>query len=212
MIRDGLILALEIIKAGSPETKIAAPWKTAVRKHQISHSWRSLNIKARLATSEHGINSIQAQRMRRRRVTSESDIRLATERQRALLGSAKVKTDHLDIGPQSELCTEKVETLCRVFRKVGVNRYHQENHVEVLISRAMFERALEHCGIAANELCQKTPGEYPLLDFAGTPLKCLQGKHRVQAVRSFPSKEHWWIVDFYLDGDCLRIIIGQLLL
>ncbi|KAL4860993.1 hypothetical protein BDV12DRAFT_204478 [Aspergillus spectabilis] len=104
--------------------------------------------------------------MRRRRVTSESDIRLATGRQRALLGSAKVKTDHLDIGPQSELCTEKVETLCRVFRKVGVNRYHQENHVEVLISRAMFERALEHCGIAANELCQKTPGEYPLLDFA----------------------------------------------
>ncbi|KAF4227812.1 hypothetical protein CNMCM8980_000135 [Aspergillus fumigatiaffinis] len=126
---------------------------------------------------------------------------LATERHHAFLGAAKVKLQHIDIGPKGRLDMAKVMRLRRVFRVNGIYPLQRENHVEVVISQSDLEQTLGQHGLTLQEFRGKDPGSYPTLDFTGRPLKCLHGKHRIQAARDvLPSFRRWWIVDFYIEG------------
>lgn len=138
--------------------------------------------------------------MPRHNRTQDIDCRLATERHHALQGSAKIRLNQLDIGPMWELNEKKLESLRQVFRKNGVYPLQTENHVEAIISRQDLEHALEKCGLTARNFRMKGPEDLPVLDFAGRQLRCLHGKHRIQAVRDVLPRTKWWIVDIYLDG------------
>lgn len=138
--------------------------------------------------------------MPRHNRTQDIDCRLATERHHALQGSAKIRLNQLDIGPMWELNEKKLESLRQVFRKNGVYPLQTENHVEAIISRQDLEHALEKCGLTAHNFRMKGPEDLPVLDFAGRQLRCLHGKHRIQAVRDVLPRTKWWIVDIYLDG------------
>lgn len=132
--------------------------------------------------------------------TQDIDCRLAEERHHALQGSAKIRLSQLDIGPKWELNEKKLESLRQAFRRNGVYPHQSENHVEVIISRQDLEQALEKCGLTAHDFRMKGPENHPVLDFAGRQLRCLHGKHRVQAVRDALPLTKWWIADIYLDS------------
>ncbi|KAF7134092.1 hypothetical protein CNMCM5793_005721 [Aspergillus hiratsukae] len=129
-----------------------------------------------------------------------NDSGLATERHHAFLGSAKVHLRHLDIGPRGRLDRNKLRKLRRVFRTNGIYPLQRENHVEVIVSRSDLDYALDQNGLTLQEFRENGPDGYPTLDFSGRPLRCLHGKHRIQAARDIlPSFRRWWIADFYLE-------------
>ncbi|KAH2152563.1 hypothetical protein V6Z77_007134 [Aspergillus fumigatus] len=126
---------------------------------------------------------------------------LATERHHAFLGTAKVQLRHIDIGPKGRLDRARVRRLRRVFRVNGIYPLQRENHVEVVICQSDLEQTLDQNGLTLQEFRAKDPDSYPTLDFTGRPLRCLHGKHRIQAARDvLPSFRRWWIADFYTEG------------
>ena len=132
--------------------------------------------------------------------TQGIDCHLATERHHTLQGSAKISLSQLDIGPKWELNKKKLEDLKQAFQKNSVYPLQPKNRVEAIISHQDLKHALEKCGLTARDFWMKGPENHPMLDFAGRQLRCLHGKHRIQAVRDALPLRKWWIVDIYLDG------------
>lgn len=138
--------------------------------------------------------------MPRQKTFMEADRRLAVERQYALQGSARIKLDQLDIGSEWQLNQKKIEALRQTFRVNGIYPLQRENHVEATVSRQDLEYALNHRSLTAHDFRIKGPDNYPVLDFSKGHLRCLHGKHRIQAARDDPPLTKWWIVDIYLNG------------
>lgn len=131
--------------------------------------------------------------------------RFAPERHLGFQGSAKVNLSSLDIGPEWQLDQRRLEQLIHVFKN-GIDPLRLENHVHVIVSREGLAQALNEIGLPVAEFRASDPDNYPALHFPGQSLRCLHGRHRVQAARIFlPPRRRWWIVDLYVDGlSCLR--------
>jgi hypothetical protein len=89
------------------------------------------------------------------------------------------------------------------FKIEGCLRLEPRHYILALIDQKTLELAIKSSpGASAAALLdnlKELPPELKIaLDYS---LKCLYGRHRLQAIREIlPLKDKWWIVDLYLAG------------
>jgi hypothetical protein len=141
--------------------------------------------------------------MRQKRAQQE-DARIESERRLKFRGAARISLDPLQLSNEEyeELDWENVQRLKDAYQEEGCRREAENHRILVLIDRSDLNTALEISGIPAASLLTPRQGDYPELQLrANLRLKCLHGKHRIQAGREFLSpRDMWWIADLYLSG------------
>lgn len=127
---------------------------------------------------------------------------LAAEQQIKYQGTAIVELEHISFDPliDQEVDQRNVERLSKIFLQNGCQRLNVRNHVTATIPRRFLDRVRHAAGLTLDQLrsLRQSP---PRLDFSGTEVKCLHGKHRLKAAAEvLPHSDRWWTVDLYLDG------------
>lgn len=139
------------------------------------------------------------------------DTEVARERSKTYRGTAKIPLNQIMI--HCELDPKNVTRLSRVFEKEGCRRLDMRNHVTALVSELHLADALNSAGLDAGTLMTIQPGEYPFLQFLPGQIRCLHGRHRLEAGKIILAQsEQWWTVDLYLDGSLLYCTSTLLLL
>jgi len=134
----------------------------------------------------------------------EQERRLAEEKRIKYKGTARIRLDvlHFQWNKPRELNQKNLERLKSCFQTEGCRRLELENHVPAIIDQLQLDDAMQASNISASAMMTNQTNDYPELNFpAGYQLKCLHGRHRVQAGREFlPPRDKWWTVDLYLAG------------
>lgn len=122
-------------------------------------------------------------------------------------GLAKVILDHLEFEDGNVqggryLDERNVRRLVEVFGIEGCKPFEPEHRISALVRNEYLQEALELSGISETDLFQNQDSTPELRFGANRVLRCLFGKHRVEAARSFYAdpKDRWWIVELYDDG------------
>lgn len=142
--------------------------------------------------------------MRQRRGRLEG-VKLEEERRTRFRGAARISLDLLQFptDKSSKIDLSNVERLKEAYRHEGCLPEPVRNHILALIDQSDLDAALDLSGVSAAALMMPRSVDYPELRFrTGVRLKCLHGKHRIQAGREFLSpRDKWWVVDLYLSGE-----------
>ncbi|KAG9228681.1 hypothetical protein BJ875DRAFT_229273 [Amylocarpus encephaloides] len=131
---------------------------------------------------------------------------LEGERRLKYKGTARIGLDVLFFRQDQprESNKRQADFLVDCFRKEGCHRLPFCNHVPVIIDQESLDAAMQRLGKTADALLtnNKVP-DYPLLEFPTSfHLKCLHGRHRIEAGREFLDPgDDWWTVDLYLSGE-----------
>ncbi|KAF4535056.1 uncharacterized protein LTHEOB_12861 [Lasiodiplodia theobromae] len=135
--------------------------------------------------------------------TGQSDENLDAERRQKYRGSARINLENLTFCSSngSKLDGEVVNDLKARFESDECFRLDKRNHIPAKIDQKVLDRALQLSGVSADALQGNGLNGYPRLTFPhGCRLRCLDGRHRLQAASEFFrfSKDRWWTVDLYL--------------
>ena len=134
----------------------------------------------------------------------EQELRLQTERCVKYKGTARVRLEnlHFEWNEPRELSRKNVERLKEIFRMEDVHRLEPSNHVPAVIEPADLEAAMQVSEVSAEKLLSNPDNNPPALRFPPEHrLRCLHGRHRIQAAReTLPPIDAWWTVDLYLAG------------
>ena len=129
------------------------------------------------------------------------DSKFETERRRKHCGVARIALEaiHLTENPGER----RVEELKEIFRTEGCRPEHIANHVLLVIDQSTLEEAIRASGLSSAALLQSGHNAYHELRLPrGYQLRCLHGKHRIQAGREHLSaRDKWWVADLYLSGE-----------
>ncbi|KAF7164507.1 hypothetical protein CNMCM6106_001025 [Aspergillus hiratsukae] len=144
-----------------------------------------------------------------RALFTEEEIRLAAERRRKYIGTAKVSISQIQFDPPlpRDLDPKNLDRLREIFRKNRCRRLDVDNHVPAIVSQEDLAGALRKADVPQRALLTNDPHQLPQLRFAAGQLRVLHGRHRVQAgAEVLPPADRWWTVDLYLDdiGEELR--------
>ncbi|RHZ60740.1 DUF3723 domain-containing protein [Aspergillus thermomutatus] len=144
-----------------------------------------------------------------RTLFTEEEIRLAAERRRKYMGTAKVIISQIQFDPPlpRDLDPKNLDRLREIFRKNRCRRLDVDNHVPAIVSQEDLAVALRKADVPQRALLTNDPHQLPQLRFAAGQLRALHGRHRVQAgAEVLPPADRWWTVDLYLDdiGEGLR--------
>ena len=119
---------------------------------------------------------------------------------RAFCGSIKcpirrLRFESITVDPR-QLDPRNVARLLEIFKLEGCRRLEPQNHVPALISPLVF-----------NALVERVPGglnpqdQTPVLVDPTSDLKCLHGRHRIEAAKKYlHPDEKWWIIDLYVES------------
>ena len=134
----------------------------------------------------------------------QGDELLEEERWKKFKGTVRVALEVLNFerDQAKDLDVKQVIYLKECFKDDACRRLELQNHIPALIDHHLFATVAAASGISAEDLLDKKPPEYPELVFPhGFKLKCLRGRHRIQAGREFLAPgDRWWTVDLYLSG------------
>jgi hypothetical protein len=133
---------------------------------------------------------------------SAQERRLAVERERKYIGTARARIEALHLPPRKPRDTV-LQKLRGSFRQEGgCCPLDVQNHVPATISQGQLDVALRLSDILMDSLLNPPDGEYPVLQLPNDiQLKCLHGLHRLQAAKDvLPWKDQWWAIDLYLSG------------
>jgi hypothetical protein len=124
---------------------------------------------------------------------SALDLQVFQEKSRTFCGSVKVplgKLQHEEIPEKPRQTDQKnIERLVGVFGGEGCWRLDPDNHIEGLIPLS-----------DVSEIHPTTANLFPLYN-PSSPLKYLNGHHRIEAARKFlTGNDRWWVVDLYSEG------------
>lgn len=126
-----------------------------------------------------------------------------TEKGAKFRGRARVSLDALQFPVRfpRELDRDNVKRLKEIF-ELNINRLDPQNHIPALIKNSVLEQATQAAGTTVHALLENSMAQLPFLVFSPDVLKCLHGKHRIQAAKEsdLPEAERWWVVRFYLDS------------
>jgi hypothetical protein len=91
-----------------------------------------------------------------------------------------------------------------VYRNEGVRRLQHEHHVPALIGQEDLLKAVRLANLSFAGFLNNARGSPPLLTFPpGFQLKCLHGKHRIEAAKlsaCLQGQDRWWTVTLYSEG------------
>ncbi|KAJ5318586.1 hypothetical protein N7476_005006 [Penicillium atrosanguineum] len=149
-----------------------------------------------------------------RKLFTEEEVRLATERRLKYIGAAKVSISQIQFDPPlpRDLDTKNVARLRSVFRKNRCRRLDVDNHIPAILSRLDLANALRKANIPQQSLLTNDAHQLPRLGFMAGQLQGLHGRHRVRAGSEILSPaDRWWTVDLYLDdiGEELRTFLVE---
>lgn len=120
----------------------------------------------------------------------------------SLQGTAKVALNFLSFDDPDghedvrDLDRDNVERLVKIFELEGCNRLDPTHSIPGSISADALKSSLQHSQLTMEDLTRAQP---PALHLpSGAQIECLQGKHRVAALRGFKKLHHWWTVRLYV--------------
>lgn len=120
---------------------------------------------------------------------------LNTEIASKFQGSAKISLECLRFDPE-ELDKKKIDHLVRVFKQRGCDRLNPIHFISGVISGNSLRESLEWSNLDAQMLRSPEP---PILSLPpGRHIKCLQGKHRIEALKKLTHLATWWTVRLYV--------------
>lgn len=138
------------------------------------------------------------------RAATAVDERIYRERRSKFYGTARVSLSLLHFPPEPSLLSlprpkKDVRRLKRVVRKEDCYRLaDDEHHVSARISQLQLDAALLRAGKSLQDLNSK---DIPPIIEPSSPLQCLHGKGRLQAVGDLlDDGDDWWAVDLYAEG------------
>ncbi len=112
-------------------------------------------------------------------------------------GSARVRLEHIGFSDEPGVLGKSiVKNLVSIFEGEGCFQQDSRHHVPAVIDQEQLELALGISGNSSDLLLGNAELRFPS-DFR---LKCLHGRHRVQAGREMIPPQSWWTVDLYLAG------------
>ncbi|ROT35349.1 hypothetical protein SODALDRAFT_337370 [Sodiomyces alkalinus F11] len=117
-----------------------------------------------------------------------------------LQGTVKVDLASLffAIGPEEidEVDKDNVERLVKIFELEGCNRLSPAHSIPGSISADVLQTALAHSSLTIENLRDVEPPTLYLPP--GLQIECLQGKHRLAALRESKKLHPWWTVRLYV--------------
>jgi len=122
-----------------------------------------------------------------------------------LQGTARVSLDYLsfdDPDGLDDLERDNVERLAKLFELEGCNRLSPAYSIPGSISANALQASL-HCSSLTIEDLQSTQPPTLCLPH-GTQIECLQGRHRIAALRKFKKLHPWWTVRLYVGMSIVR--------
>lgn len=133
----------------------------------------------------------------------DQEKRLEREKRDKCKGSARVNLECLDFPSDGVGAIDEanVRRLVSVFKREGCFPGDSRYHVPAIIDHQQLQQAVQASGIPPEALLDQTHSERPELRFPpGFRLRCLHGRHRIQAGREMAPPLRWWTVDLYLAG------------
>lgn len=119
-------------------------------------------------------------------------------------GTAKVHLDHLvfDELNEREHDVANEEFLVECFRRQGCVPSDPIFHIPAVVEHQDLERALSHQRLSSTELGRGL-APIPSLRFTSdVRIRCLLGRHRVDAARKCLQKDQqWWVIEMYPTGE-----------
>ena len=117
----------------------------------------------------------------------DQEAKIAADKSAKFKGTIQVRLDSLSFRDHitGELNRKNVERLISVFRSEGCRHNYRYNHILAVIEQQL-DRAIQSSGTSREALLSNTQEKWPELHFSTDfRLKCLRGRHRVQAERVF---------------------------
>ncbi len=110
----------------------------------------------------------------------------------------RLRYESITVDPR-QLDPKNVARLFGIFKLEGCRRFESQNHVPALISQTVLNGLLEQ--IPGGQLSLNPQDKTPLHVDPKHDLKCLHGRHRIEAAKKYlHPDDKWWIVDLYADG------------
>lgn len=134
---------------------------------------------------------------------TDAELQLGSERSRKYQGTAKIDLDGIAFHPHisQSLDQHNVDRLCTIFRSEGCHRLEIQHHVTAVVSQQHLHAALQAAGESPDSLRTLDETRFPHLRFPAGQVRCLHGRHRIQAGKAvLPISDRWWTVDLYLEG------------
>ncbi|RDL30195.1 uncharacterized protein BP5553_10473 [Venustampulla echinocandica] len=137
------------------------------------------------------------------------DQRIYHEKKSKHRGTALVDLSGLQFGfeisnPKAVQFSKKkvVKKLVTNFNLEGCHPLDDECHVSALISTHELQEAVDRSNISIDALRSDTPPPKLIIP-SSRPLRCLYGRHRVQAAGQH--RQGWWVVDLYSDDSSTEL-------
>ncbi len=150
----------------------------------------------------------------RRSQVQDQEKRLEREKRDKYLGSARVDLERLDFSCDGlgAVDVANVKWLVSVFERQGCFPDGSRYHIPAIINQQQLQQAVQSSRISSDALLDQTHRERPELQFPpGFRLRCLHGRHRVQAGKEMAPPQRWWTMDLYLDGLPADSLTGYIL-
>ena len=136
--------------------------------------------------------------------TQYNDSNLEKERRLKFRGTVRVRLEALTFqwNEPRELDAKNVDHLKSCFQKDGCYRLVPQNRVPAIIDEGGFTTAILTSGLSERDLLSQQAAGIPELVLPdGFQLRCLHGKHRIQAAReTLLPGDRWWTIDLYIAG------------
>ena len=132
------------------------------------------------------------------------DSDLEKERRLKFRGTVRIRLEALTFlwNEPRELDTKNVDYLKSCFQKDSCYRLIPQNHVPAIIDEDCFTSTILASGLSKRDLLSQQAAGIPELVLPdGFQLRCLHGKHRIQAAReTLLPGDRWWTIDLYIAG------------
>lgn len=146
-----------------------------------------------------------SQSMKQARV-SQAEEEIERQKSSHFRGRARVPLEFLYFSEHTprDLDRGNVERLMGVYLEEGVRRLQHEHHIPAVVGKDDLLSAVRLSGLSLVNLLNSSQANPPHLTFPeGFRLRCLHGKHRIEAARlsaCLQGQDRWWTVTLYSEG------------